>query len=102
MDFAWVWGQVDAAMDGEREEESDCINASSGTPVMTAVWIVRKKALGGRARLLVSSKEQGVQPLALPPTLSISVTAFPLLKSGGIPRQVEVDERPEPLKVQPF
>ena len=74
MDFAWVWGQVDAALDGEREDESDCINASSGTPVMTAVWIVRKKALGGRARLLVSSKEQGVQPLALPPTLSISVT----------------------------
>jgi len=74
MDFAWVWAQVDAAMQGEREDESDCINSSSGTPVMTAVWIVRKKALGSRARLLISSKEQGVQPLALPPALSISVT----------------------------
>lgn len=74
MDFAWVWGQVDAAMEGEREDESDCINASSGTPVMTAVWIVRKKALGGRARLLISSKERGVQSLALPPALSISIT----------------------------
>ncbi len=74
MDFAWVWGHVDAALKSEPEDESDCINASSGTPVMTAVWIVRKKALGGRARLLISSKEQGVQTLALPPALSISVT----------------------------
>ncbi|MGD9689125.1 MAG: sigma 54-interacting transcriptional regulator [Phycisphaerales bacterium] len=74
MEFAWVWGQVEAAMQGEREDEGDCINASSGTPVMTAVWIVRKKALGSRARLLISSKEQGVQPLALPPALSISLT----------------------------
>lgn len=74
MDFAWVWAQVDAAMQGEREDENDSINSSSGTPVMTAVWIVRKKALGSRARLLISSKEQGVQPLALPPALSISVT----------------------------
>ena len=74
MDFAWVWSQVDRELQEEREDEGDCINASSGTPVMTAVWIVRKKALGGRARLLISSKEQGVQPLSLPPALSISIT----------------------------
>lgn len=74
MDFAWVWSQVDRELQEEPEDEGDCINASSGTPVMTAVWIVRKKALGGRARLLISSKEQGVQSLSLPPALSISIT----------------------------
>jgi len=74
MDFAWVWNQVDRELQREPEDEGDCINASSGTPVMTAVWIVRKVAFGGRARLLISSKEQGVQALSLPPALSISLT----------------------------
>lgn len=73
MDYSWIWEQVDQALKDEPEGDGDFINASSGTPVMTAVWIIRQKAFGGRARLLVSSKEQGVSELALPPTLNISI-----------------------------
>ena len=74
MDFAWVYEQIENALSQVATDETISVNASSGTSIMTAAWIVYAKAIGGADYdLYISSPEAGVQPLKLPPGLQIDL-----------------------------
>lgn len=74
VDFAWVYAQVQRLADEVDLTHGDVsVNASSGTWVMSACWIVFKKATALDLRLYQSSKEQGVQEISLPPNLTIDM-----------------------------
>jgi DNA-binding NtrC family response regulator len=75
MDFAWVYGQLEELLDDLHLSSGHaCVNASSGTWVMSACWIVLKKACGLDLRLFRSSLEMGVEEVELPPNLTIEMT----------------------------
>lgn len=74
MDFGWVYSELERAMRRVPTDSLLAINASSGTSVMTAAWIVFAKAAGSQeCALYVSSREKGVQPLELPAGLTIDL-----------------------------
>lgn len=74
MDFGWVYQAVEQAMASLPKPARVAINASSGTSIMTAAWIVYAKAAGAiECYLYVSSPERGVQHLELPPGLRIDL-----------------------------
>jgi len=74
MNFGWVYSKLDQALRQVPTDSLLAINASSGTPIMTAAWIVFAKAAGSLdCTLYVSSKEKGVQPLDLPAGLRIDL-----------------------------
>lgn len=74
VDFAWVYGQIERlAKVVDLEDGQTSVNASSGTWVMSACWIVFKKATGLNLHLYQSSKEGGVVPVQLPPNLAIDM-----------------------------
>lgn len=74
MDFGWVYSQIERVLRRVPANSLLAINASSGTSVMTAAWIVFAKAAGSQeCALYVSSREKGVQPLKLPPGLRIDL-----------------------------
>src|SRR5207248_501327 len=71
---AWVYAQVQRlANEVDLGDGVVSVNASSGTWVMSACWIVFKKATGLDLHLYQSSREQGVQEIALPPNLEIDM-----------------------------
>lgn len=74
MDFGWVFGNVErclAAIDGSCDV---AVNASSGTWMMSAAWIVWAKTVRRpEVHLYTSSPEQGVRLLELPPGLQIDL-----------------------------
>jgi DNA-binding NtrC family response regulator len=74
VDFGWVYSQLQGLADLlDLAHGEVSINASSGTWVMSACWIVFKKATGLDFRLFQSSKEKGVEAIALPPNLQIDM-----------------------------
>lgn len=74
VDFSWVYSQVQRlAEEIDLDAGEVSVNASSGTWVMSACWIVFKKATGFNLRLYQSSREQGVQEISLPPNLAIDM-----------------------------
>jgi len=74
MDFTWVYGKVENLLGRRTESEAVTINASSGTSVMTAAWMVYTNAVGSAdTQLFISSKEHGVSKLKLPPGLKIDL-----------------------------
>jgi DNA-binding NtrC family response regulator len=74
MDFGWIYSHVARVLGGLSESSHVGINASSGTSMMTAAWIVWAKTVHHQdAHLYVSSPEKGVQPLELPPGLHIDL-----------------------------
>ena len=74
--FAWVYKQIQPFVENyDPKTEHIMINASGGTSIMTAAWIVAKKSLGNM-ELFISSVESGVQPLELPPALDIRLDEF--------------------------
>jgi DNA-binding NtrC family response regulator len=74
VDFGWVYGQLERLNESVLAGRDVCVNASSGTWVMSACWIVFKKALGLDLRLFRSSFEKGPEPVELPPNLTIEMT----------------------------
>jgi DNA-binding NtrC family response regulator len=74
MDFVWIYEQVDRVLASLPDDQPVAINASSGTSLMTAAWIVYAKA-GGRpdCDLFISSTEKGVEKLELPLELRIDL-----------------------------
>jgi DNA-binding NtrC family response regulator len=74
MDFGWVYGNVERCVPRFDDSVEVCVNASSGTSMMTAAWIVWAKTLAHtEATLYISSPERGAQQLELPPGLEISL-----------------------------
>jgi DNA-binding NtrC family response regulator len=74
MEFGWVFVNLERYLARLSPSEVVCINASSGTSMMTAAWIVWAKTFHHPdAHLYVSSPEKGVQPLELPPELHIDL-----------------------------
>lgn len=74
MDFAWIYGKVEEVLRQRTEGDVVMINASSGTWIMSAAWVVYAKAVGGtNPKLYITSKEHGVQELRLPPALKIDL-----------------------------
>jgi DNA-binding NtrC family response regulator len=75
VDFAWVYQQLERLHDEHKLADRQAhVNASSGTWVMSACWIVFKKSNGLDLRLFRSSPERGVEPIDLPPNLTIEMT----------------------------
>ena len=74
MDFGWAYGRIDEAINRLCEEKTIAVNASSGTWIMSAAWVVYAKAVGDiDVQLHHSSLEGGVQELRLPPGLRIDL-----------------------------
>jgi DNA-binding NtrC family response regulator len=74
MDFSWVYGKVEDLLRRQPKEIAVMINASSGTWIMSAAWVVYAKAVGAAtAQLFISSKERGVAELRLPAALKIDL-----------------------------
>ncbi|GAG37365.1 unnamed protein product, partial [marine sediment metagenome] len=84
MNFSWVYSQLEQLeSDTPLKDEFVSVNASSGTPMMTACWIIFKKSTGLNLKLFISSREQGVEPLELPPNMKISIhEVFQAHRSG--------------------
>lgn len=75
VDFEWVFSQVKRVAEAVNLQKGPTsINASSGTWVMQACWIVYKKTTGLDLQLYQSSIQQGVIPVHLPPNLTIDMT----------------------------
>lgn len=74
MNFEWVFSNVERHFAELDESSETAVNASSGTWIMSAAWIVWAKTLPNRkVRLYISSVEAGAQPLELPPGLRIDL-----------------------------
>jgi DNA-binding NtrC family response regulator len=74
MDFVWVYGKAEETLSRLPPDSPIAINASSGTWIMSAAWIVYAKAVGGsNCDLFISSREKGAEQLALPPGLRIDL-----------------------------
>jgi DNA-binding NtrC family response regulator len=74
MDFEWVHEHARKVLSGRDPDKQTFINASSGTPIMTAAWIVESKLIpDSKITLFQSSVEAGAKPLNLPPGLNISL-----------------------------
>lgn len=74
MNFEWVYERIDDVLRHAPKVDEIFANASSGTPIMTAAWIVRSRAVANPVlRLYVSSREEGVAPLPLPEKLWIDM-----------------------------
>lgn len=71
-DFQWIWNYIDNFLSRElKNVDTFCINASSGTPIMTAVWIIWSKTYNNNIKIYLSSLEKGVEELALPINIDI-------------------------------
>lgn len=57
---------VSETLSGKRRDTIPFFHLSPGTPAMSAVWILLSKGRFSRAKLIQSSREQGVQEVDLP------------------------------------
>lgn len=74
MNFEWVYGEIEALMSRLDPNDHACANATSGTSIMTAAWIVRSRVASTLPlHLYIYSIEADVEVLTLPDKLWIDM-----------------------------